>query len=170
MTKRVEELLDRMTLEEQVSLLAGRNIWETVPIERLDIPRMRVSDGPAGVRGTKFDGPASMNVPCGTAIAASWNRTLVRRIGELLGRELHAGEPADHRRSSIGAQRIEAAMRDIEDFEHAKDQCESQRDDEQPGRIGQAIDQDGKDEIHGRFLLVIHVFRLARSYPHAFLR
>ena len=87
MTKRVEELLDRMTLEEQVSLLAGRNIWETVPIERLDIPRMRVSDGPAGVRGTKFDGPASMNVPCGTAIAASWNRTLVRRIGELLGRE-----------------------------------------------------------------------------------
>ena len=79
-----------MTLEEQVSLLAGRNMWETVPNERLGIPRMRVSDGPAGVRGTSFEGPESLNIPCATSLAATWDRSLVRAIGELLGRENHS--------------------------------------------------------------------------------
>jgi beta-glucosidase len=86
MSKHVEQLLDQMTLAEQVSLLAGRNMWNTVPNDRIGLEKMRVSDGPGGVRGSKFDGPASMNVPCGTAIAASWDTALVRDIGELLGK------------------------------------------------------------------------------------
>lgn len=88
MIARIEALLDELTLDEQVTLLAGRTMWTTQPIERLGVNRMRVSDGPAGVRGSRFDGPSSMNVPCGTAIAASWDPGLVRRLGELLGREL----------------------------------------------------------------------------------
>ena len=67
MSKKVDDLLDQMTLAEQVSLLAGRNMWNTVPNERLGVEKMRVSDGPGGVRGSKFDGPASMNVPCGNS-------------------------------------------------------------------------------------------------------
>ena len=114
MTQRVEDLLDQMTLEEQVSLLAGRNIWETVPIERLDVPRMRVSDGPAGVRGTKFDGPASMNVPCGTAIAASWDRSLVRSVGELLGREMHAKGAVVHLAPTVNLHRTPVGGRNFE--------------------------------------------------------
>ncbi|MEY3745000.1 MAG: beta-glucosidase 2, partial [Actinomycetota bacterium] len=114
MTKRVEDLLDQLTLEEQVSLLAGRNIWETVPIERLDIPRMRVSDGPAGVRGSKFDGPASMNIPCGTAIAASWNRSLVRQLGELLGREMHAKGARVHLAPTVNLHRTPVGGRNFE--------------------------------------------------------
>lgn len=88
MSRRVEDLLDQLTLEEQVALLAGRTMWTTQPVERLGVNRIRVSDGPAGVRGSRFDGPASLNVPCGTAIAASWDPSMVRRLGELLGREL----------------------------------------------------------------------------------
>jgi beta-glucosidase len=114
MTKRVEDLLDQLTLEEQVSLLAGRNMWETVPIERLAIPRMRVSDGPAGVRGSKFDGPASMNVPCGTAIAASWNRSLVRQLGELLGREMHAKGARVHLAPTVNLHRTPVGGRNFE--------------------------------------------------------
>jgi beta-glucosidase len=50
-----------------------------------------VSDGPAGARGTSFDaGPASVNVPCSTALAASWDPELVEEIGHLLGREARA--------------------------------------------------------------------------------
>ncbi|MEY2966643.1 MAG: hypothetical protein RLY50_693, partial [Actinomycetota bacterium] len=67
-----DNLSDELTLEEAVSLTAGRAMWTTQPVPRLGIERMRVSDGPAGVRGSRFDGPPSMNVPCGTAIAATW--------------------------------------------------------------------------------------------------
>ena len=52
---------------------------------------MRVSDGPAGARGTLFEGgPASVNVPCGTSLAATWDPPLVEEIGRLLGREARA--------------------------------------------------------------------------------
>jgi beta-glucosidase len=119
MSKHVEDLLDQMTLVEQVALLAGRNMWNTVPNDRLGIEKMRVSDGPGGVRGSKFDGPASMNVPCGTAIAASWDLDLVRRIGELLGRELvskgarvHLAPTVNLHRTPIGGRNFECMSED----------------------------------------------------------
>lgn len=89
-SRSAEDLSSRLTLEEAVALTAGRTMWTTWPVERLEIPRLRVSDGPAGVRGSRFDGPASMNVPCGTALAASWDAGLVRQVGELLARELES--------------------------------------------------------------------------------
>ena len=87
----IDTLVDSLTLDEQVSLLAGADFWHTVPIDRLGIPSMRVSDGPAGARGTLFEGgPASVNVPCGTSLAATWDPALVEEIGHLLGREARA--------------------------------------------------------------------------------
>ena len=86
----INELLDQMTLTEMVSLLAGTDYWHTAAIQRLGIPPMRVSDGPAGARGTSFRGPASLNVPCGTALAATWDPRAVQEIGKLLGREARA--------------------------------------------------------------------------------
>ncbi len=35
---RVDKLVLEMTLAEKVSLLSGDNMWETVPVERLNIP------------------------------------------------------------------------------------------------------------------------------------
>jgi beta-glucosidase len=87
----IDALVDSLTLDEQVALLAGSDFWHTVAIERVGIPPMRVSDGPAGARGTLFEGgPASVNVPCGTALAATWDPSLVEEIGHLLGREARA--------------------------------------------------------------------------------
>lgn len=114
MSQRVEELLNQLTLEEQVSLLAGRNIWHTEPIARLGIERMKVSDGPAGVRGARFDGPASMNVPCSTAIAASWDRGLQREIGELLGREMVAKGARVHLAPTVNLHRTPVGGRNFE--------------------------------------------------------
>jgi len=115
----VEKLLAELTVEEQVSLLAGSNMWNTVPIPRLDIPKLRVSDGPAGVRGSRFDGPASMNVPCGTALAASWDTSLIREVGELLGRELvskgarvHLAPTVNLHRTPIGGRNFECMSED----------------------------------------------------------
>ena len=50
MEKRIEDLLDQMTIEEKVSILAGSDLWHTVPVERLGIPQIRVTDGPNGAR------------------------------------------------------------------------------------------------------------------------
>ena len=114
MSKHVEQLLDQMTLAEQVSLLGGRNMWNTVPNDRIGLEKMRVSDGPGGVRGSKFDGPASMNVPCGTAIAASWDTALVREIGELLGREVVAKGARVHLAPTINLHRTPVGGRNFE--------------------------------------------------------
>lgn len=87
MTTPLDELLDQATLEEQVALLSGVDFWHTAAIPRLGVPAMRVSDGPAGARGTRFDGEASINVPCSTLLAATWDPALVAGIGGVLGRE-----------------------------------------------------------------------------------
>ncbi len=87
----LERLVASLTIAEQVSLLAGNDMWHTVAVERVGIPAIRVTDGPAGARGTEFGtGPASLNVPCGTALAATWDPDLVEAIGGLLGREARA--------------------------------------------------------------------------------
>lgn len=55
----IDSILDKMTLEEQVSLLSGADFWTTVPVERLDVPKIKVTDGPNGARGAARWSPAS---------------------------------------------------------------------------------------------------------------
>jgi beta-glucosidase len=87
----LDRLIAQLTLEEQVSLLAGADNWHTVALPEAGIPAMRVTDGPAGARGTQFTtGPASVNVPCGTSLAATWDPALVEEVGQLLGKEARA--------------------------------------------------------------------------------
>ena len=84
----IESLLDQMTLEEQVALLSGADFWTTVPIPRLDVPAVKVSDGPNGARGAIFkDGPSTACFPAGIALASSWNPALVQQAGAALGQE-----------------------------------------------------------------------------------
>ena len=85
----IESLLDALTLDEQVSLLAGRDFWTTVPIERLKIPAIKVSDGPNGARGggSFVGGVTAAAFPVAIALSATWNPELVREIGGALGDE-----------------------------------------------------------------------------------
>ncbi|WP_329344939.1 hypothetical protein [Streptomyces sp. NBC_01352] len=47
-----------------------------------------MSDGPAGVRGTSFDAAGtSASLPSPTALAASFDEDLIRRLGVLLASE-----------------------------------------------------------------------------------
>jgi beta-glucosidase len=88
---RVGEVLARLALEEKVALTAGEDMWHTPPVERAGIPRFKVTDGPVGARGARFGGgPPSACFPCGTALAATWDVDLVRRVGEALGEETRA--------------------------------------------------------------------------------
>ncbi|KAG2731630.1 hypothetical protein G9P44_005217 [Scheffersomyces stipitis] len=84
----VERLIEELTIPEKISLLAGKDFWHTVPIERLNIPSIRVSDGPNGIRGTKFFNSVPSNCfPCGTGLAATFNKDLWVEAGELMGKE-----------------------------------------------------------------------------------
>lgn len=88
-TRTVLDLLDLLTLEEQVSLLSGADFWRTVAIERLGIPQLKVSDGPAGVRGggPLVGGKKTAAFPVGIALGSTWNEDLLREIGQHLARE-----------------------------------------------------------------------------------
>ena len=85
----LEELLRQMTLQEKVSMLAGADSWHTVPIERLGIPAIKVTDGPNGARGGGglSDGVKAACFPAGIALASTWNPALVERVGQALGQE-----------------------------------------------------------------------------------
>ena len=86
---RIETLLNALTLEEQVSLLAGADFWTTVPIERLGIPAIKVSDGPNGARGggALVGGVKAACFPVGIALASTWNTALVEQVGQALAEE-----------------------------------------------------------------------------------
>lgn len=83
----VRELLAQMTLQEKVSLLAGADMWHTTPVKRLDIPALKVTDGPVGARGMLTGGVTSACFPAEVALAATWNTALVERVGQALGQE-----------------------------------------------------------------------------------
>ncbi len=86
---RIDSLLDEMTVEEQISLLAGRDFWTTVATERLNVPSIEVSDGPNGARGggAFVGGVKAAAFPAAIALAASWNLDLIEEIGADLARE-----------------------------------------------------------------------------------
>ncbi|KAK6457472.1 beta-glucosidase [Scheffersomyces xylosifermentans] len=84
----IEQLIEDLTIEEKISLLAGKDFWHTMNIDRLNIPSVRVSDGPNGIRGTKFFNSVPSNCfPCGTGLAATFNKDVLLQAGELMGKE-----------------------------------------------------------------------------------
>jgi beta-glucosidase len=89
----IQDLIAQMTLEEKASLCSGQNFWFTKPIERLGIPSIMLTDGPHGLRKQALAGdhlginesvPATC-FPTASALAATWNRDLVREVGVALG-------------------------------------------------------------------------------------
>lgn len=56
----LQGLLQQMTLDEKISMLAGKNVWETANIDRLGIPSLKVSSifmilpAQSGLRATCF--------------------------------------------------------------------------------------------------------------------
>jgi len=91
----VNKLLKEMTLEEKASLLTGLDIWHLKGIGRLNVPTIMVADGPHGLRKQADDtdhlGAGGSVVatcfPTACATACSFDRDLLRQLGEALGKE-----------------------------------------------------------------------------------
>jgi beta-glucosidase len=93
--QRTELLLPRMTLDEKASMTGSvsddRHARETLPIDRLCIPALRLNNGPAGVGS---GGPVQAQrtaMPAPLGLAASFDITTARAYGAVLGRETRAG-------------------------------------------------------------------------------
>lgn len=88
-------MVAQLTLEEKAGLCSGDTFWTTKAVERVGIPSIMLTDGPHGVR--KQQGEAdhlglnqsvpSTCYPSAAGLASSWNRDLIRRVGEALGKE-----------------------------------------------------------------------------------
>ena len=95
---KIRELVSQMTLEEKVSLLSGDDFWHTAAVERLGIPRMMVSDGPAGLRKQDQGGDhlgvnesiEAVCFPSGVLTAASFDTETMKELGETLAEECQA--------------------------------------------------------------------------------
>ena len=77
-----------LSLEQKVRLLTGADFWSLHPEPAVGLRRLVVSDGPAGVRGERWDErDPSANVPSPTALAATWDEELIEQLGGLLASE-----------------------------------------------------------------------------------
>lgn len=94
----VRDYVEAMTLEEKAGLCSGASFWMTKALDRLGIPSIMLTDGPHGLRkqagdadhlGLNASVPATC-FPTAAGLASSWNRELVRRVGEALGKESQA--------------------------------------------------------------------------------
>jgi len=117
---RLAELLGQLTLEQKVQLLTGRDFWTSWPMERIGLRRMLFSDGPSGVRGEFWDErDPSLNLPSGTALAASWDLDVARRYGHASavearrkGVDVVLGPTINLHRSPLGGRHFEAFSED----------------------------------------------------------
>ncbi len=117
MSKWVTETLAAMTLDEKISLLAGRNLWETVPIERLGLPALKVSDGPNGARGADANyGPTSTSFPVGAAMGATFDPDLIEDVGRALAAETRAKGADVLLAPTVNIPRVPNAGRNFECF------------------------------------------------------
>jgi beta-glucosidase len=90
----IEQVVTALTLSEKAILTAGEDAMSTPSVDRLAIPKIRMTDGPNGARGDGLPGfgdvasiPTSTCIPCGSAIGATWDPVLAEQLGALVGRE-----------------------------------------------------------------------------------
>ncbi len=85
---RIDALVAALPLERKVRLLSGATTWTTYAESSIGLRPIVMSDGPVGVRGLTWDErDTAHTVPSPTAMAATWDTGLVRRLARLLAGE-----------------------------------------------------------------------------------
>lgn len=92
----IKKILGQLTLEEKAKITMGKNAWSTWNIDRLNIPSLKMSDGPHGLRN-QYDSiknsvglinsiPATCFPPA-SLTSCSFNRENMYKIGEAMAKE-----------------------------------------------------------------------------------
>ena len=94
--QRVEDALQRMTLDEKIAIIHAQSKFSAPGVKRLGIPDMWTDDGPHGVRPDvlwdEWEQAGQTNDSCVafpalTCLAATWNPDMARLYGVSLGEE-----------------------------------------------------------------------------------
>ena len=90
----IEKFLSELTLEEKAALVSGTDFMYTNPIPRLDIPSLRMSDGPHGLRVQKEKGDNGVSesepataFPTAACTASGWDPENTRKTGAAIAEE-----------------------------------------------------------------------------------
>lgn len=84
---RIESLISELTLEEKVSILSGSSAWHTTAVPRLNIPRVKMTDGPIGARGDSVSGATAACFPSASCLSSTWDKESVQNIAKAIGIE-----------------------------------------------------------------------------------
>lgn len=94
--ERVEDALERMTLEEKISIIHAQSKFSSPGVPRLGIPGLWTTDGPHGIRAEvlwdEWDQAGWTNDSCFafpalTCLAATWNPEMSYLYGKSIGEE-----------------------------------------------------------------------------------
>ncbi|WP_414169313.1 beta-glucosidase [Streptoverticillium reticulum] len=116
----LESALRSLDLDTKARLLAGQDLWTLPAVPAAGLRSLVMSDGPVGVRGTRWtaDDP-SLALPSPTALAAAWSPELARRAGRVLAGEarrkgVHVllAPTVNLHRSPLGGRHFEAYSED----------------------------------------------------------
>ncbi|MET8654075.1 beta-glucosidase family protein [Nocardia aurea] len=120
MEDRIEKFLAELDLDRKLALISGASLFRMAGDPAIGLAEMPVSDGPSGVRGENWDeSDPSVSLPCGTAIAATWDPTLLDDIGALIATEARRknvyavlGPTMNLHRSPLGGRHFECFSED----------------------------------------------------------
>ena len=98
MERDIRSIISQMTLKEKAGMCSGKDFWHLKGVDRLGIPEVMVSDGPHGLRkqNEKADhlganeSIKAVCFPTACATACSFDRDLLKELGEALGDECQA--------------------------------------------------------------------------------
>lgn len=98
----IDKIIKELTLEEKAGLCSGRDFWHTKEVERFGIPSVMMCDGPHGLRKQEGEGDhmginqsvQAVCFPTACALASSFDKELLRKLGETLGEECQAEDVA----------------------------------------------------------------------------
>ena len=90
-----EKLINKMLLEEKAQLCVGADYWSSKEFEKYGIPKIKISDGPHGLRVQKEkadnlginESEVSICFPASSTLANSWSRSMAYELGKALGQE-----------------------------------------------------------------------------------
>ncbi|KAH7916249.1 glycoside hydrolase family 3 protein [Hygrophoropsis aurantiaca] len=113
----IDAAIAKMSLNSKIKLLAGDGWWHTHGIPEAEVPPMRMSDGPNGVRGLRFfNGVPASCFPSSTGLGASFDVDLALKVGKALGDEARAKSCHILLAPTINTQRSPLGGRGFESF------------------------------------------------------